>query len=239
MIEPDYPRIQADAIERTSGRGESSEYSEEDPFVPRENMTSGKLIRIDHPRFDPMWAPAGSCACPSKSMSRSDCFLPSHPRVLVVFGRDFPSNADARYRVIAGHSRTQFLVHVGNFAGTFDNVSENLDGFPNMTVDIAARIGEWGCQPLGSRRFLDGYQDRTLFGTDATPIAMHLRSGYSTISCYEIYYRFLETEDEYFDYSPAKVSPQGRWRIDGIGRPHAILEKVCNRNAARLLHSTG
>jgi len=41
----------------------------------------------------------------------------------------------------------------------------------------------------------------------------------------EIYYGFLETEDEYFDYSPAKVPPQGRWRIYGIGRPHAILEK--------------
>ena len=33
---------------------------------------------------------------------------------------------------------------------------------------------------------------------------------------YEIYFRFLETEDEYFDYAPAKMPPQGRWRIYGI-----------------------
>ena len=26
---------------------------------------------------------------------------------------------------------------------------------------------------------------------------------------YEIYYRFLETEDEYFDYAPAKIPPRG------------------------------
>ena len=52
---------------------------------------------------------------------------------------------------------------------------------------------------------------------------------------YEIYYRFLETEDEYFDYAPAPVPPQGRWRIYGIGLPEAILRQVYHDNAARLL----
>ena len=52
---------------------------------------------------------------------------------------------------------------------------------------------------------------------------------------YEIYYRFLETEDEYFDYAPAPIPPQGRWRIYGLGLPEAILKKVYNANAARLL----
>jgi hypothetical protein len=41
----------------------------------------------------------------------------------------------------------------------------------------------------------------------------------------EIYYRFLETEDEYFDYAPAPVPPQGRWQIYGIGLPDAILKE--------------
>jgi len=52
---------------------------------------------------------------------------------------------------------------------------------------------------------------------------------------YEIYYRFLETEDEYFDYAPAPVPPQGRWQIYGLGLPEGILRKVYNVNAARLL----
>ncbi|MCL4855048.1 MAG: amidohydrolase, partial [Bryobacteraceae bacterium] len=52
---------------------------------------------------------------------------------------------------------------------------------------------------------------------------------------YQIYYRFLETEDEYFDYAPAAVPPQGRWQIYGVGLPDRILEKVYNANAARLL----
>ena len=52
---------------------------------------------------------------------------------------------------------------------------------------------------------------------------------------YEIYFRFLETEDEYFDYAPAKVPPQGRWRIYGINLPDSILGKVYYENSARLL----
>ena len=53
---------------------------------------------------------------------------------------------------------------------------------------------------------------------------------------YRIYYRFLETEDEYFDYAPAPVPPQGRWRIYGLGLPDQILRKVYNENATRLLN---
>lgn len=82
------------------------------------------------------------------------------------YDHDFPSNAElleARNRVFARHPQTRFLVlHVGNFAENLDNVSENLDRFPNMTVDIAARIGELGRQPRRSRRFFDHYQDITL-----------------------------------------------------------------------------
>jgi hypothetical protein len=52
---------------------------------------------------------------------------------------------------------------------------------------------------------------------------------------YEIYFRFLETEDEYFDYGPSRVPPQGRWRIYGLGLPDTILKKVYYENATRLL----
>jgi hypothetical protein len=52
---------------------------------------------------------------------------------------------------------------------------------------------------------------------------------------YEIYFRFLETEDEYFDYAPSRVPPQGRWRIYGLGLPDKILRKVYHANAERIL----
>jgi predicted TIM-barrel fold metal-dependent hydrolase len=124
---------------------------------------------------------------------------------------------------------------VGNFAEDLENVSQNLDRFPNMTVDTAARIGELGRQPRTARAFFDKYQDRILFGTDATPHANEYPQQFFNDELYQIYYRFLETDDEYFDYAPSKVPPQGRWRIYGINLPDAILRKVYSGNAAREL----
>ncbi|MBV9767801.1 MAG: amidohydrolase family protein [Acidobacteriaceae bacterium] len=218
----------------------------------RSQITSGELVRVDDPRFDPMWDACGQLnlpvaihvSDPVAFFTPTDRFneryeeLHNHPD-WSFYDRDFPSNAElleARNRVMARHPRTQFLVlHVGNFAEDLDNVSQNLDRFPNMTVDIAARIGELGRQPRAARRFFDRYQDRILFGTDATPHGEDVPQQYFGDQLYEIYFRFLETEDEYFDYAPAKRPPQGRWRIYGLGLPDEVLRKVYIENAARLL----
>jgi hypothetical protein len=100
---------------------------------------------------------------------------------------------------------------------------------------MAARIGELGRQPFTARKFFDKYQDRILFATDATPHGDEFPQQVFNDQLYEIYYRFLETEDEYFDYAPAKIPPQGRWRIYGINVPDGILRKVYSGNASRLL----
>jgi predicted TIM-barrel fold metal-dependent hydrolase len=143
----------------------------------------------------------------------------------------------ARNRVIARHSKARFIVlHVGNFAEDLGNVTENLNRFPNMTVDTAARINELGRQPRTARVFFDRFQDRILFGTDATPHGDEYPQQVFNDALYEIYFRFLETDDEYFDYAPAKVPPQGRWRISGINLPESILRKVYHDNAAHELH---
>ena len=137
---------------------------------------------------------------------------------------------------MARHPKTQFVVlHEVNFAEDLGNVSDNLDRYPNMHVDIAARIGELGRQPRTSRKFFEKYQDRILFGTDATPHGDDYPQQVFNDRLYEIYFRFLETEDEYFDYAPAKIPPQGRWRIYGVNLPDEILKKVYYENAARLL----
>ena len=72
-------------------------------------------------------------------------------------------------------------------------------------------------------------------GTDAVPQGVQTPQQIFGEQLYEIYYRFLETEDEYFDYAPARVPPQGRWKIYGLGLPEQILRKVYHQNAERLL----
>jgi len=253
FLEPDYPRIQAETIEQAHRDGARGlKILKTLGLYLRNNITEGKLVKIDDPRFDPMWDACGQLdipvaihiSDPIAFFTPIDRFneryeeLTNHPD-WSFYGRDFPSNAElieARNRMIARHPNTRFIVlHVGNFAENLDNVSENLDRFPNMNVDIAARISELGRQPRAARAFFEKYQDRILFGTDATPHAdKYPQQGFGS-ELYEIYFRFLETDDEYFDYAPAKVPPQGRWRISGLNLPASILHKVYNGNAAREL----
>src|SRR5580658_591854 len=251
--EPDYPRLQADAIAQAHAAGcKGLKILKTLGLYLREQTTTGKLVRVDDPRFDPMWDTCGQLKMPVAIhvsdpiafFTPTDRFneryeeLNNHPD-WSYYGKDFPTNAElieARNRMMARHPSTRFIVlHVGNFAENLDNVSENLDRFPNMTVDIAARIGELGRQPRAARAFFEKYQDRILFGTDATPHADNYPQQVFGGELYDIYFRFLETDDEYFDYAPAKIPPQGRWRISGLNLPAPILQKVYNRNAAREL----
>ena len=253
LKEVDYPKLQAQAIERAHRNGARGlKILKTLGLYLRENITSGTLVKVDDPRFDPMWDACGQLKIPVAIhvsdpiafLTPTDRFneryeeLNNHPD-WSFHDHDFPSNAElleARNRMFARHPKTQFIVlHVGNFSENLANVSENLDRFANMSVDIAARIGELGRQPRTARRFFDKYQDRILFGTDATPHGDEFPQQVFNDKLYEIYFRFLETADEYFDYAPAKVPPQGRWQIYGIELPESILHKIYNQNAARLL----
>ena len=139
---------------------------------------------------------------------------------------------DAFEAVVATHPHTTFVgAHVGNCAEDLAWVGRLLDTYPNLTIDIAARLGELGRQPRATRRLIVGHPDRVLFGTDCFP---------PTGDDYALHFRFLESDDEHFDYTPgSRVPPQGRWRISAVDLPRDILEQVYAGNARRLLRITG
>lgn len=127
-------------------------------------------------------------------------------------------------RLLEANPRTSFVVaHGGSFPENLAWVDAALDRHPNMSIDISERISEFGRAPYSARAFFLKHQDRILFGTDAWPGGMAAR--------YEIYYRFLETFDEYFDFAPYNT----RWKIYGIGLPAEVLAKIYRTNAERLL----
>ncbi len=253
FLEPKYSQLQAEAIEQAHRDGARGlKILKTLGLYLRSDITSGTLVKIDDRRFDPMWDTCGQLrmpvaihiADPVAFFTPTDRFneryeeLHNHPD-WSFYGRDFPQFDEliaARNRMMARHPNTHFIVlHTGNYAENLQNVSENLDRFPHMTVDTAARIGELGRQPRASQKFFDKYQDRILFGTDASPHATDVPQQTFGDRLYEIYYRFFETDDEYFDYAPAPKPPQGRWEISGLNLPDSILQKVYNGNAKREL----
>jgi predicted TIM-barrel fold metal-dependent hydrolase len=255
MNEPAYAKMQAEAIRQAHRDGAKG-------LKVLKNLglgvrdTNGRLIKVDDARFDPMWQACGELGMPVAIHTADpvaffdpiDRFnerfeeLNNHPD-WSFHGKDFPSFQELmaqRDHVFARHPKTQFIaLHVGHYAENLGHVAASMDKFPNMHIEIGARIGELGRQPRTARQFFERYQDRILFGTDAVPKGSSTPQQVFGDDLYKIYYRFLETEDEYFDYAPAPIPPQGRWRIYGVGLPPAILKKVYYDNAARLLGMPG
>jgi predicted TIM-barrel fold metal-dependent hydrolase len=77
-------------------------------------------------------------------------------------------------------------------------------------------------QPRRAAKFFEEFQDRILFGAEAEALP----------EMYASYFRWLETDDEYFPYW--RYPGQGRWEIYGLALPHKVLEKVYHGNAEKI-----
>jgi predicted TIM-barrel fold metal-dependent hydrolase len=129
--------------------------------------------------------------------------------------------------VAATPSTTYVGAHVGCYAENLAWVSRMLDDHPNFNVDTGGRFAELGRTPRAFRRLVERHPTRVLFGTDAYP---------PDGPAYETAFRFLETEDEAFEYAPGeRVPPQGRWTISGAALPSSLLPLVYADNARRVL----
>ncbi len=142
----------------------------------------------------------------------------------------FEEHIRMQENMLACHSKTTFVIaHVGSCAEDLGIVASQMDRYPNMYIDLAARINELGRQPYTARKFFLDHADRILFGTDFI-------ADQDPGEVYPYYFRFLETFDEYFPYAPpGEENGSGSWRIYGIGLPPEVLRKVYAENAKRLL----
>jgi predicted TIM-barrel fold metal-dependent hydrolase len=215
----------------------------------RARDSSARLVPVDDPRLDPLWATAAELdvpitihiADPIAFFEPLDATnerweeLHEHPDWHFWPSRTMPDGEgcpsfdeliDAFDRLLERHPETTFIgAHVGCAAEDLDRVSRMLERHPNLHCDIAARIAELGRQPYSARDFIIRWQDRVLFGTDMAPDP----------AWYRVYYRFLETVDESFDYDIEGPPSQGRWQIHGLGLPPEVLEKIYRLNALRLI----
>jgi predicted TIM-barrel fold metal-dependent hydrolase len=201
---------------------------------------SGKLLCIDDERLAPIFEKAAELRIPVMfhTADPDAFFLPLDPHNEIYeelaahpdwgFYRSAYAKKELleqRNRVFSRHPRTTFVgAHLAESGEDLQYLSALLDTHPNLFVDISARTSELGRQPYSARAFFLKYACRILFGTDLLP----------ETSMYRLYYRFLETADEYFEY-PSHASRQGRWNIYGLFLPEDVLKKVYRENAFNLL----
>ncbi|MFO0821057.1 MAG: amidohydrolase family protein [Pirellulales bacterium] len=238
---PEFGRVAAEKLAEARRQGASGLKLFKDFGLSYRNP-DGSFIKVDDPRFDPIWEACGKLGMPvlMHTADPSAFFAPIdaknerweelHRRPEWSFhGKDFPSREEllaARNRVVARHPKTTFIAaHMANDAEDLATLAQWLDQYPNLYVEIASRISELGRQPYSARRFLIRYSDRVLFGTDGPWPETRVR----------LYWRFLETQDENFPYSEKEFPPQGFWNIYGVDLPDEVLKKLYHENAARLI----
>jgi predicted TIM-barrel fold metal-dependent hydrolase len=224
----------------------------------------GSLVAVDDARLFPIWERAGTLGVPvyihtgdpaafwepaTPANERYDELL-AHPNWSFA-GPQFPPREELLAqleRVFARFPGTTFVsVHFGNNPEELDYVGGVLERYPNVYVDLAARVPEVGRhEPERVRELFVRFQDRILFATDIaigrTPeeglVLVLGSSGAQTAGPGEVaeffnrHFRYLETDARGMGH-PTPI--QGRWTIDAIALPEEVLDKVYWQNAYDLV----
>jgi len=197
-----------------------------------------KRVPVDDERLDPIWKKCGELGIPVliHSGAPKTFFQPvdkNNERWLELDqfpDRQYPPDKfptweqvmTEQHNVFAKHPKTTFIdAHLGWLGGDLEALGNILDKYPNVFTEIGAVLAEIGRQPRFARAWFIKYQDRILFGKDT----------WGPLDEYRVYFRVLETEDEYFDYYRPR---HAFWKMYGMGLPDDVLRKVYYKNALRL-----
>ncbi len=241
---PDYPERAAGELERCYRKGARGVGELTDKgwgimggmvaaFGDPPKLQRARRMYLDDPRLDLFWKKCAELKIPvnlhvadhPSAWMPPDKYQERLPRSQVwnQYGMDVPSYEELmvrRDRLLARHPSTIFIVcHLSNQGNDLASLSQSMDRFPNMYLDLAARNYEIGRQPRAAAKFLEKYKERVLFGTDANP----------GIKAYRPWWRLLESADEYMPGS-------NWWPVYGLELPSPVLHAIYRDNAMRILN---
>ncbi len=230
-------------------------------------LKDGSLLKIDDRRLDPLWKEAGKLGVivaihTSDPKAFFEEITKDNERYAELsiapswsfYGDAFPSREallNARNRVIERHPQTTFMaLHFANNPEDLDAVAGWLRTYPNLIVDVAARLAEIGRHdPAAVKKVFEEFQDRILFATDiqvgVQPYQgnLYLRVTLGSVSKtppkIEDIIPFYQKHAAFFETDKADlVHPipiQGEWNIHGIGLGEKIQEKVYLQNGEKYI----
>jgi len=199
---------------------------------------TGQRVPVDDPRLDSIWEKCGELGIPVL-IHTGDPFqfwqpkdnnnerwlelkeMPNRYRDPSVYA-PWEQIMNEQRNVFRRHLNTIFIsAHLGWMGNDLTRLGKFLDEIPNMYTEIGAVLAELGRQPRFAREWFIKYQDRVLFGKDIWEP-----------SEYHVYFRVLETADEYFDYYRRR---HAFWKMYGLDLPDEVLKKVYYKNALKIL----
>jgi hypothetical protein len=213
---------------------------------------NGKFVMIDDARFDPVldlieksnvtllghlgeprnaWLPVEQM-----TVSNDKGYFSRHPEYHMYLHPADPSYEDqikARDNMLEKHPSLRFVgAHLGSLEWNVDELAKRLDKFPNMAVDMAARIGHLQFQSLKTRQkvreFMIKYQDRLVYatdhGVDSKADLVDMNKRVHDIRMQD--WIFFATNDEM-----KSKSFEGTFK--GLQLPKKVIDKIYRDNARR------
>ncbi len=213
---------------------------------------NGKFVMIDNPKFDPLidyliqkkipllghlgepknaWMPLEKMTIKSNQN-----YFSKHPEYHMYLHPEYPSYDDqinARDHMLEKHRELKFIgAHLGSLEWSIEELAKRLDKFPNMAVDIAARLSALQYQAVtnreGVRDFFIKYQDRLIYATDLEV------SG--TINAPQLEKRIHDTWSRdwiFFVSDSAMNSTAFDAEFKGLKLPKIVVDKIYRRNAEK------
>lgn len=214
--------------------------------------TAGNLISIEDERFDPVFrhiqdrgktlmghlGEPKNCWLPLDSMTTNNDrrYFERHPEYHMYLHPEMPAYEEqiaARDRMLTKNPDLTFVgAHMGSLEWSVDELAKTLDRFPNMGVDLAARMGHLFYQTAQDRErvrdFFIRYQDRIMYATDLADDGQRSKE--------ELYRAMDENwrrDWEYFVTDNAMTSNLTNDSFQGLSLPKEVVDKIYYHNAVK------
>jgi hypothetical protein len=217
-----------------------------------ERDRTGKFIMVDDPALDPVinylisrkipitghLGEPRNCWLPLNEMTVSgdSSYFAENPQYHMFLHPEYPSYEDqinARDHMLEKHPDLVFVgCHLGSLEWNVDELAKRLDKFPNMAVDMAARICHLQYQSARDRQkvrdFIIKYQDRLLYGTDLSD------EGSGTVEALSAQIHNTWLEDwKYFATNDKMTAPSFKGEFEGLQLPKEVVRKIYSENAIK------
>lgn len=217
-----------------------------------ERDKNGKFIMIDDPALKPVidfivsrnlpvtghLGEPRNCWLPLNEMtvSSDSSYFAENPQYHMFLHPEYPSYEDqiiARDHLLELHTNLKFIgCHLGSLEWNVDELAKRLDKFPNMVVDMAARICHLQYQSAKDRNrvrdFCIKYQDRLLYGTDLSDNGSNDNDKLTKW----IHETWLD-DWKYFTTRDKMTSNTFRGTFEGLQLPKEVVRKIYSENAIK------
>lgn len=213
----------------------------------------GRYVMVDDPAFDavfnyleekkiPVMGHLGepkNCWLPLEQMTDSGNYryYKSNPQYHMFLHPEAPSYDDqinARDNLLRKHPGLNFIAaHLASQEWNVDEIASRLDMFPNMNIDMSARMAHLQYQSVADRErvrnFIIKYQDRMAYGTDITISSAESNPdgrSQALLERWQSNWIYLSTD------SVQKIRNISG-DVKGLQLPKEVIDKIYKKNADR------